>query len=67
MKECPKKEKKDKKPDEQILNVERKAQEDDEFRRKIKYEAGQNDLGIAFELFLETQLDSGSPSFVKVS
>lgn len=68
VKECPENERKDKKPDEQILNVERKAQEGDEFRRKIKYEVDQNDFGIAFELFLETQLDSGSPiSFIKES
>jgi len=39
-----------------------------EFRRKISYEVCQNDIGIACELQLETQLDSGSPiSFIKES
>jgi len=68
MKECPEKEKKDKKPSEQVLNVTKKASNDNEFRRKISYEVCQNDIGIACELQLETQLDSGSPiSFIKES
>jgi len=45
-----------------------KISKDDEFRRKISYEVCQNDISVACELQLETQLDSSSLiSFIKES
>jgi len=68
VKECPEKEKKSKKSSDQILNVVEKVQQNDDFRRKMRYEVREENIGIAFELQLETQLDSGSPiSFIKES
>lgn len=68
VKECPEKEKKSKKSSDQVLNVAEKVQESDDFRRKMRYEVQEENIGIAFELQLETELDSGSPvSFIKES
>lgn len=66
VRQCPNRERKDKKPSEQVSNVVEDIQKDDEFRRKIRYELNDKDIRAAFEL--ETQVDSGSPiSFVKES
>lgn len=65
VKECPEKEKKSKKSSDQVLNVAEKVQQNDDFRRKMRYEMREENIGIAFELQLETQLDSGSPVLSK--
>lgn len=66
VKECPDREKKDKKFGGQISNITEKEQRSDEFRRKIRFETCANNINIVSEL--DTQLDSGSPiSFIKES
>ncbi|KAG7196467.1 hypothetical protein KM043_016076 [Ampulex compressa] len=58
IKECPDRNKGNKKLSEQVFNVTEKRQKDDKFERKIKYEIYDKKINIAFEF--ETQLDSAA-------